>query len=70
MANNFLEQLLREWYEYKGYFVRNNVLVGKLDKGGYATELDIVAFHPETKHVVHLEPSMDADSWVKGKPNT
>ncbi|MGE5606454.1 MAG: hypothetical protein ACM3YE_12290 [Bacteroidota bacterium] len=63
MANNFAEQLLREWYEYQGYFVRNNVWVGKRDKGGYETELDIVAFHPVGKHVVHLEPSTDADSW-------
>jgi len=65
MASNYLEQLLIEWYEYQGYFVRNNVLVGKRLRGGYETELDIVAFHPENKHLVHLEPSMDADSWEK-----
>jgi hypothetical protein len=65
MASNYLEQLLVEWYEYQGYFVRNNVLVGKRNQGGYETELDIVAFHPEKKHLVHLEPSMDADSWDK-----
>jgi len=47
MASNYLEQLLVEWYEYQGYFVRNNVLVGKRNQGGYETELDIVAFHPE-----------------------
>ena len=29
MANNFLEQLVTEWYEYRGYFVRRNVPVGK-----------------------------------------
>ena len=60
---NFLEQLVAEWYEYNGYFVRRNVNVGKLPEGGYTSELDVVAFHPETKHVVHVEPSMDADSW-------
>lgn len=63
MANNFLEQLAAEWYEYQGYFVRRNVRVGKLAAGGYECELDVVAFNPETKHLVHIEPSMDADSW-------
>ena len=65
MAVNFLEQLIAEWYEYQGYFVRRNVLVGKRAKGGYECELDIVALNPQTKHVVHVEPSMDADSWIK-----
>lgn len=60
---NFLEQLTREWYEYQGYFVRQNIHVGKRAKGGYVCELDVVAFHPETKHLVHVEPSMDASSW-------
>jgi len=61
---NFLEQLIAEWYEYKGYFVRRNVLVGRRAKGGYESELDIVAFNPFTKHLIHIEPSMDADSWA------
>lgn len=61
---NHLEQLLAEWYEYQGYFVRRNVLVGKRPKGGYDCELDIVAFHPEKKELLHVEPSMDADSWA------
>ena len=61
---NFLEQLTREWYEYCGYFVRQNVNVGKRKAGGYECELDIVAFNPKTNHLVHVEPSMDADSWA------
>ena len=65
MAANYLEQLIAEWYEYKGYFVRRNVLVGKREKGGYECELDIVAFHPKPKHLVHIEPSMDASSWAE-----
>ena len=63
MAANYLEQLIAEWYEYRGYFVRRNVLVGKRPKGGYECELDIVAFHPGENHLVHLEPSMDTYSW-------
>ncbi len=65
MASNFLEQLVAEWYEYQGYFVRRNVRVGKLRRGGYECELDVVAFNPERKHLVQIEPSMDADSWSK-----
>jgi hypothetical protein len=65
MAKNFLEQLIAEWYEIQGYFIRKNVLVGKRPKGGYECELDVVAFHPSKKHLVHIEPSMDASSWAE-----
>jgi hypothetical protein len=63
LAANYLEQLLAEWYEYRGYFLRRNVLVGKRKKGGYECELDIVGFHPRERHLLHVEPSMDAMSW-------
>jgi len=62
---NFLEQLVAEWYEFQGYFVRRNVNVGKRLNGGYASELDVVAFNPKTQHLVHVEPSMDCYSWEK-----
>ncbi len=62
---NHLEQLVGEWFEYNGYFVRRNVLVGRRPAGGYDCELDVVAFNPRTKHLVHIEPSLDADSWTK-----
>jgi hypothetical protein len=65
MPNNFLEQLVAEWYEYRGYFVRRNVYVGKRARGGYEAELDVVAFHPAKRHLVHIEPSLDAESWEK-----
>ena len=63
MAPNFLEQLVAEWYQYQGYFVRTNIRVGKRDEGGHEGELDVVAFHPELGRLVHVEASMDADSW-------
>ncbi len=69
MPNNFLEQLVAEWYEYKGYFVRRNIAVGKRRKGGYECELDIVAFNPSESHLAHIEPSMDAESWEKRERN-
>lgn len=62
---NHLEQLVGEWYEYQGYFVRRNVWVGALAHGGYECELDVIAFNPKKKHLVHIEPSRDAFSWRK-----
>ena len=61
---NHLEQLTAEWYEFRGYFVRRNVQVGRRDMGGYECELDVVAFCPQRKHLVHIEPSMDTNAWA------
>jgi len=65
---NHLEQLISEWLEFKGYFVRRNVKVGRLSHGGHEGELDVVAFNPETNHVLHVEPSTDAEKWDKREP--
>ena len=61
---NHLEQLTAEWYEFRGYFVRRNVQVGRRPKGGYECELDVVAYCPNRQHLVHVEPSMDANPWA------
>jgi hypothetical protein len=61
--SNHLEDLTAEWLEFNGYFVRKSVLVGKRDKGGHEGELDVVAVHPHTKHLLHIECSLDADPW-------
>lgn len=63
--SNHLEQLTAEWLEYRGYFVRQSVLVGPRERGGYEGELDIVAVNPSTGHLVHVECSLDALSWDK-----
>lgn len=60
---NHLETLIKQYYEWKGYIVRNNVKVGRLRHGGWEGELDIVAYHPATNHLLHLEPSVDAHPW-------
>jgi len=60
---NFLEQLVTEWYKYKGYFVRTNVRFGKRREGGYGGEMDVLAFNPKENTLVHLEASSDADNW-------
>jgi len=67
MGRNFFENLVAEWYEYNGYFIRTNIHIGKREKGGYSGEMDIVAFDPKTQTLVHIETSMDANSWKKRK---
>jgi hypothetical protein len=65
MPGNHLEELVAEWYQLQGYFVRRNVQVGRRSLGGYECELDVVAFHPGDKKLVQVEPSLDAHTWGK-----
>lgn len=58
-----LESLIHEYLDWRGYLVRRNVKVGRLKHGGWAMELDVIAYHPMTKDLVHFEPSIDAHSW-------
>ena len=64
---NHLEQLTAEWFEYCGFFVRRSVRVGKLKRGGFAGEVDVVAYHPIQRRIIHVETSMDAMRWVDRK---
>jgi hypothetical protein len=66
---NFLEQLIGEWYEYTGCFVRTNIKFGKRSAGGYEGEIDVAAFDPRTKCLIHIEASTDADSWKNVRLN-
>jgi hypothetical protein len=65
MPSNHLEDLVCEWYDLNGYFVRRNVQVGPRTKGGYECELDVVALNPRERHLVHIEPSLDASPWAE-----
>lgn len=60
---NHLETLTAEWLDYNGYFVRTAVKVGKRAKGGWDGELDVVGFHPARRHFLHVECSIDANTW-------
>lgn len=60
-----LEDLLCEYLDWRGYLVKRNKKVGKLAHGGWAMELDILAYDPHTNDLLHLEPSIDAHSWEK-----
>ncbi len=59
----FVEQLVFEWLDYRGYITRCNIRVGRLKKGGYSGEIDIAAYHPTTRHCIHVECHTDAGSW-------
>ncbi len=63
MQVNFLEELVAEWLEYNGYIVKRNERVGRRAKGSYEGELDVVAFKPKIKHLIHVEAEGAADSW-------
>lgn len=58
-----LEQLVFEYYDWLGYLVKHNIKVGRLKRGGWEMELDIIAYNPNTNHLIHFEPSVDAYSW-------
>lgn len=62
---NHLEQLVAEWLQYNGYFVRVAVQVGARPMGGFEGELDVVGIHLADNHLIHVECSLDADSWAK-----
>jgi hypothetical protein len=64
---NFLESLVAEWYEYSGYFVRTNPRARKRSKGGWDIEIDVLAYSPSDRRLVHIEVSSDASSWHERK---
>lgn len=63
----FLEQLVAEWYAFQGFFVRTNIKFGKRKKGGYEGEINVAAYNPKDKRIIHFEISTDADSWQNRK---
>lgn len=58
-----IEDLIAEYYDWQGYLVKRNIKVGRLSHGGWEMELDMIAFDPHSGHLIHIEPSIDADSW-------
>ena len=43
MAGNVLEELVAGWYDYKGYFVRKNIRIAKIERGGRGELLNMGA---------------------------
>lgn len=64
MANH-LEDLICQYYDWKGCTVKRNVKVGRRARGGYDGELDVLVYDHETNKVLHYEPSTDATPWMK-----
>ena len=65
---NFVEELVAEWLEYKGWLVTRNVRYGEKPKGsagGYKGECDILAFHPGHGKYKHVECSQASLSRAK-----
>ena len=62
-ASNFLEELVAEWYDFKGFFVKTNIPYGIGARGGIKGEIDILAYNPKDKCICHIEVSSDSDSW-------
>ena len=59
-----LEDVIAEYYDWRGYLIKRNVKVGRRSRGGWEMELDIIAYHPHDRHLIHIEPSLDAHSWA------
>jgi hypothetical protein len=57
MKVNTIEQVIAEWYDLKGYFIRRNIIRPSPHRG--QSDLDLVAFHPNTKHMIHIEGSTE-----------
>jgi hypothetical protein len=57
---NHLEQLVSEWLQYNGYYVKVSIAVGARPKGGFEGELDVVGLDLFHKRLLHVECSLDA----------
>lgn len=62
MSSNHLEELAKEYYEYKGYFVKTNIKFNRLKGGGYGGEADVLAYNPKEKDLIHIECNASAPS--------
>lgn len=59
----WLEQLVREFYEVQGYWVRTNVRFEPTGHGGYAGEADILAWDSESSVLLHVETTLATTAW-------
>lgn len=64
MANH-LEDLICQYYDWKGCTVKRNIEVGRREKGGYEGELAVVIYDHSNNKVMHYEPSSKDTKWEK-----
>jgi hypothetical protein len=62
---NYLEALAAEFYEFTGHFVRSNVRTRLRKQGGYDVEMDVLAYLPKDKALIHIETSGAATTWAR-----
>ena len=60
-----LENFICEYLLWKRFLLRRNEKVGALKHGGHSGELDIIAFNPKSRTLLHIEPSLDALTWER-----
>lgn len=58
---NYLEQAVKEWFEFQGYYVRHNIFMVTRKRGGHEGEADVLAIHPKTSMRIHIECDTAAD---------
>ncbi|WP_297453939.1 hypothetical protein [Persephonella sp.] len=64
MYQNFLEELIYEYLDFKGCFVKRNIKLRKREKGGFDREIDILALDTRNCIVYHIETSFATNkSW-------
>ena len=64
---NHVESLIAEWYRYQKYLVCANVRTRKGKRGGWQRELDVLAYRPKDRLLVHIEANPSADTWAVRK---
>lgn len=52
---NYLEQLVSEWYQYQGCFVKTNVRITNGKTKSVRHELDVMAYNYKTNECFHVE---------------
>ena len=66
MKVNFREQLIAEWYELRGYFVRTNEKWPDGHGRRRSEDMDVLALCPTTRKLIHIETtSSEYKNWVE-----
>lgn len=60
---NRLLKLAKQYYEWQGYLVQENVVVGLRESGKYDGVLNFLAYHPKLNRVLHIEFAARYESW-------
>lgn len=59
---NFIKDLVCEYYEFVGFFIRRNIPIGSSRIEGQTT-IDVLAYHYSEHILFHIEKMLDGNSW-------